>query len=208
MGGNSKNSNPKFTRERQIFHYTFLFDAYETTVPILITGSIFQSTPPRGWRRTRRSLKPIIYQISIHSTARVETTLGATVLWKVMYFNPLHREGGDGPPGSRSACSPRFQSTPPRGWRQMREWIGDREIQFQSTPPRGWRQERRHWSGCMPWNFNPLHREGGDKDHTRKPGFNSDFNPLHREGGDRHQPGHLGLRDGISIHSTARVETV
>ena len=29
MGGNSKNSNPKFTRERQIFHYTFLFDAYE-----------------------------------------------------------------------------------------------------------------------------------------------------------------------------------
>ena len=57
-------------------------------------------------------------------------------------------------------------------------------------------------------DFNPLHREGGDKDHTRKPGFNSDFNPLHREGGDRHQPGHLGLRDGISIHSTARVETV
>ncbi|WP_318653991.1 helix-turn-helix transcriptional regulator [Enterocloster clostridioformis] len=29
MGGNSKNSNPKFTRERQIFHYTFLFDAYD-----------------------------------------------------------------------------------------------------------------------------------------------------------------------------------
>ena len=29
LGGNSKNSNPKFTRERQIFHYTFLFDAYD-----------------------------------------------------------------------------------------------------------------------------------------------------------------------------------
>ena len=28
----SKNSNPKFTRERQIFHYTFLFDAYETKI--------------------------------------------------------------------------------------------------------------------------------------------------------------------------------
>uniref|UniRef100_UPI0025A59FD4 hypothetical protein n=1 Tax=Enterocloster clostridioformis TaxID=1531 RepID=UPI0025A59FD4 len=26
---NSKNSNPKFTGERQIFHYTFLFDAYD-----------------------------------------------------------------------------------------------------------------------------------------------------------------------------------
>ncbi|CUQ31315.1 Uncharacterised protein [Enterocloster clostridioformis] len=31
MGGNSKNSNPKFTRERQIFHYTFLFDAYDVS---------------------------------------------------------------------------------------------------------------------------------------------------------------------------------
>ena len=26
----SKNSNPKFTGERHIFHYTFLFDAYLT----------------------------------------------------------------------------------------------------------------------------------------------------------------------------------
>ena len=25
---NPKNSNPKFTGERHIFHYTFLFDAY------------------------------------------------------------------------------------------------------------------------------------------------------------------------------------
>ncbi|WP_242858040.1 hypothetical protein, partial [Enterocloster clostridioformis] len=31
LGGNSKNSNPKFTRERQIFHYTFLFDAYDVS---------------------------------------------------------------------------------------------------------------------------------------------------------------------------------
>ena len=28
---NSKNSNPKFTGERHIFHYTFLFDAYTKT---------------------------------------------------------------------------------------------------------------------------------------------------------------------------------
>ena len=27
----SKNSNPKFTGERHIFHYTFLFDAYTET---------------------------------------------------------------------------------------------------------------------------------------------------------------------------------
>ena len=35
LGGNSKNSNPKFTRERQIFHYTFLFDAYVAKTQIL-----------------------------------------------------------------------------------------------------------------------------------------------------------------------------
>ena len=28
----SKNSNPKFTGERHIFHYTFLFDAYNITI--------------------------------------------------------------------------------------------------------------------------------------------------------------------------------
>lgn len=29
---NPKNSNPKFTGERHIFHYTFLFDAYDVFI--------------------------------------------------------------------------------------------------------------------------------------------------------------------------------
>ncbi len=32
FGVNPKNSNPDFTRERHIFHYTFLFDAYFTSI--------------------------------------------------------------------------------------------------------------------------------------------------------------------------------
>ena len=44
MGGNSKNSNPKFTRERQIFHYTFLFDAYDVTTYKLIKCGIEKKT--------------------------------------------------------------------------------------------------------------------------------------------------------------------
>ena len=36
-----------------------------------ITG--FQSTPPRGWRRYKVLDDEELYQISIHSTARVET---------------------------------------------------------------------------------------------------------------------------------------
>lgn len=37
MGVDSKNSNPKFTGEGHIFHYTFLFDAY---VPSICFSSV------------------------------------------------------------------------------------------------------------------------------------------------------------------------
>ena len=111
--------------------------------------------------------------------------MGATVLWKVMYFNPLHREGGDGPPGSRSACSPRFQSTPPRGWRHrlVAEAFVNNPISIHSTA----RVETISFVlSCLPLLY---------------------FNPLHREGGDL--VGRWRFRQGlvISIHSTARVET-
>ena len=58
------------------------------------------------------------YTISIHSTTRVET------------ISPLR----NGPKAAR------FQSTPPRGWRQCLKLLEDEECRkFQSTPPRGWR---------------------------------------------------------------------
>ncbi len=41
----SKNSNPKFTGERQIFHYTFLFDAYDETS--ILTGLALEELPPK-----------------------------------------------------------------------------------------------------------------------------------------------------------------
>ncbi len=33
---NAKNSNPKFTGESHIFHYTFLFDAYDESVRTVV----------------------------------------------------------------------------------------------------------------------------------------------------------------------------
>lgn len=36
----SKNSNPKFTGERHIFHYTFLFDAYRTTLVVCAHSAV------------------------------------------------------------------------------------------------------------------------------------------------------------------------
>jgi len=76
----------------------------------------FQSTPPRGGRRsgTRRS-----------SRRRC--------------FNPRPRAGGD-TRRHRSRRSAMFQSTPPRGGRRPRPARRAPRIWFQSTPPRGGRQ--------------------------------------------------------------------
>ena len=100
--------------------------------------------------------------ISIHSTARVET---------------LH---------SLWAC-----------------YIRER---FQSTPPRGWRHNICQWR-CRLHHFNPLHREGGDARTWMReevmPVFQSTPPRGWRPGGTEH----LSAILGISIHSTARVET-
>ena len=57
-------------------------------------------------------------------------------------------------------------------------------------------------------HFNPLHREGGDgplDTFVQNPNY---FNPLHREGGDVETAAASAVTMDISIHSTARVETV
>ena len=124
--------------------------------------SIFQSTPPRGWRHNYPSPAILPREISIHSTARVETLISKdyidpriisihstarvetvdTVqnLRSLIYFNPLHREGGDKYPLEYPHLNPRFQSTPPRGWRLRHNLSSFTLTKFQSTPPRGWRQ--------------------------------------------------------------------
>ena len=56
--------------------------------------------------------------------------------------------------------------------------------------------------------FNPLHREGGDGDNGYSDGRGTDFNPLHREGGDYLYDNRCHYIYPISIHSTARVETL
>ena len=56
--------------------------------------------------------------ISIHSTARVETKPRIFQISLVRDFNPLHREGGDLLVIQLPLHLLLFQSTPPRGWRQ------------------------------------------------------------------------------------------
>ena len=144
--------------------------------------TVFQSTPPRGWRPEYEELKAFLHPISIHSTARVETDYLMT--------------GKDEPKISIHSTA-RVETNVQTATQVISE--------FQSTPPRGWRPGRLVQLQNLP-NFNPLHREGGDARTKTISGRHTDFNPLHREGGD------LASEYGekftqISIHSTARVET-
>ena len=146
----------------------------------------FQSTPPRGRRLRKRDL------------------------WRMRgrYFNPLRREGGDVSPVKPSACG-RVHFNP------LRREGGDRIsipgvhllAQFQSTPPRGRRQ--------ILCRFQPelfvisIHSAA----RAETPPTNSFlqnatyFNPLRREGGDKY-PDHFPCSHVISIHSAARAETI
>jgi len=44
LGVDTKNSNPKFTGKYQVFHYTFLFNAYINTKKDMPTNCDFYST--------------------------------------------------------------------------------------------------------------------------------------------------------------------
>ena len=146
----------------------------------------FQSTPPRGWRRRRFNSFTGYFNISIHSTARVETDPQWPCSSAHHNFNPLHREGGDSvsptwyfnhndisihstarvETGKKMTVSEHIRISIHSTARVETDYSmgpGQVNIIFQSTPPRGWR----HIHLC-PW--------------------------LHF---------HI-----ISIHSTARVETV
>ena len=121
--------------------------------------------------------------ISIHAPARGATTIWRAATTTYPYFNPRPREGSDGGVcercGGHNAISIHapargatalmssdisgegFQSTPPRGERQLYQRERFDTFKFQSTPPRG----ERRWAGpCLVPSryFNPRPREGSD----------------------------------------------
>ena len=133
----------------------------------------FQSTPPRGWRPCH----------PVRPSGRSS------------YFNPLHREGGDG-------CLLR-RHTRPAYFNPLHREGGDciypgiphkRHISIHSTA----RVETFIFiQMCRNiHDFNPLHREGGDGCRDDISTDTANFNPLHREGGDLSLPV-PALRPGV-----------
>ena len=67
--------------------FLFLFFFQSTAISIHSTARV---------ETTCSNCGALLEFISIHSTARVETAMPLAGLTVVIYFNPLHREGGDG----------------------------------------------------------------------------------------------------------------
>ena len=123
-------------------------------------------------------------QISIHSTARVETFATGGNPAVVKDFNPLHREGGD--------ISPRLRGPNAANFNPLHREGGDKPTAIPLLPL---------------LYFNPLHREGGDFQPEATIWESLSFQSTPPRGWRR--PFLYGLFQflQISIHSTARVET-
>ena len=101
--------------------------------------SLFQSTPPRGWRLCFQMDYPM--DMTFQSTPpRGWRPRSIRIRSARTYFNPLHREGGDAPVACCLALDVYFNPLHREG--------GDGTIPIGGNPPNP--------------DFNPLHREGGD----------------------------------------------
>ncbi len=99
--------------------------------------------------------------VSIHAPARGATPAGTRSPRRRPRFNPRPRAGGDERWKLPVAGADLFQSTPPRGGRQLEPQATVLLNWFQSTPPRGGRLRLRR----IPMRghcFNPRPRAGGD----------------------------------------------
>ena len=81
--------------------------------------------------------RAILQRISIHAPARGATRSLFRIAKAGSYFNPRSREGSDVNPLPRRGASIRFQSTLPRGERQVDLNFFHAICAFQSTLPRG-----------------------------------------------------------------------
>ncbi len=109
---------------------------------------LFQSTRPRGARPRCSCAAPCNRIVSIHAPARGATGLHLRTTATHSRFNPRARAGRDSAARKLSGSTSKFQSTRPRGARQMAEIKETIFGVFQSTRPRGARRRpARHRGG-------------------------------------------------------------
>ena len=144
----------------------------------------FQSTLPRGERLEHYSSCTESCRISIHAPTRGATNRSPWDDIGIRNFNPRSHEGSDSYPASSANIIVTFQSTLPRGERQVSCKRSVTHMPFQSTLPRGERPKFLVVLYLLT-DFNPRSHEG------------SDFPALY-----------FSIRKAISIHAPTRGATV
>ena len=109
----------------------------------------FQSTHPRGVRRTAAARSRAGELVSIHAPAWGATRRGSHQISASGGFNPRTRVGCDPSRNCMSSLTCRFQSTHPRGVRLRERFSIDSMDEFQSTHPRGVRLANVLWQQVM-----------------------------------------------------------
>ena len=108
----------------------------KTAAQRISSCSKFQSTLPRGERHNCENVDICLQTISIHAPTRGATS-GSFLTSRSLYFNPRSHEGSDHRYLVTGSPLAEFQSTLPRGERQMGNFIPYLISKFQSTLPRG-----------------------------------------------------------------------
>ena len=186
----------------------------------------FQSTHPRGVRRTPASSPAAITRVSIHAPAWGATSPAMCRPWPRSSFNPRTRVGCDRKARVVRPSRWSFQSTHPRGVRLCLRDRQRRVSEFQSTHPRGVRPldgddffvehgvsiHAPAWGATPAWmpitapngSFNPRTRVGCDwRPGTRPATWPGCFNPRTRVGCDGPVRGLVALHVDVSIHAPA-----
>ena len=145
----------------------------------------FQSTHPRGVRLAAIDDLKAIVGISIHAPARGATSVLVVCFPYNINFNPRTREGCD--KKRRRICerSKNFNPRTREGCDVTTTNYYELLLTFQSTHPRGVRQIGRQGSQGLRDDFNPRTREGCDlRGYAEENRERMNFNPRTREGCD------------------------
>ncbi len=144
--------------------------------------------------------------VSIHAPARGRLAEGLHPL-PFHRFNPRPRAGGDPISGAGLISLEQFQSTPPRGGRQVAFLVGAQLIGGFNPRPRAGGDPSLPWSTLARLCFNPRPRAGGDVARDLFGRRRAGFNPRPRAGGDKRSVVLLRAFCDVSIHAPARGAT-
>ena len=194
-----------------------------------VSTTLFQSTLPRGERRSAGNCSVNCTRISIHAPARGATSDRLPQLSLSSNFNPRSREGSDlSSSGTSSIQSRNFNPRSREGSDKQRDRKQESRIYFNPRSREGsdryilqdflfpllyFNPRSREGSDAANestkfgrWYFNPRSREGSDGKIPRLTHIINNFNPRSREGSDSAFRGSR-LSIAISIHAPARGAT-